>query len=118
MYRKLESVEEKRTEKARGGEGNILTKSIFLQNDFGSSVTHFLFVTIPPGSSVGFHEHSGDEEVYFILEGHGKVRDDEKEYNVGVYDTILTNSGHCHGIENTGQRELKMLALIGKGVKG
>lgn len=114
MFRKFELLGERRSENARGGHGPIISNDIFLENDFGSSMTHLILVTIPPGSSVGFHEHSGDEEIYFILGGHGKVRDDEKEYDVGPYDTVLTNSGHRHGIENTGQEDLKLLAIIGK----
>ena len=114
MYKKLKSLEERKTENARGGNGFIISKDIFLEDDFGSSISHLILVTIPSGSSVGFHEHSGDEEIYFILEGHGKVRDDEEGYDVGPYDTVLTNSGHCHGIENTGDQDLKLLAIIGK----
>jgi len=114
MYKKWELLEERRIEKMRGGRGVTLLKEIFLQQDFGSSMTHLFFVTVPPGGSVGSHEHSGDEEIYYILEGHGRVQDDDKQYDVGPYDAILTNSGHRHGIENTGQKDLKMLAIIGK----
>lgn len=114
MYKKLETLADRSTENARGGRGPIVSKDIFLGDDFGSSISHLIFVTIPRGSSVGFHEHSGDEEIYFILEGHGRVRDDDKEYDVGPYDTVLTNSGHRHGIENTGHQDLKLLATIGK----
>ncbi len=114
MYRKLQLVEEKRIQNARGGHGTTAMKHIFTEEEFGSSMTHLIFVTIPPGSSVGVHEHSGDEEVYFILEGQGRVWDDEKEYPVGPNDTVLTNSGHRHGIENTGKQDLRMLAIIGK----
>ena len=114
MQKKFESLEVRKVDNARGGYGSIYSKDIFFEDDFGGSIANLIHVTVPPGSSVGYHEHSGDEEVYFILEGNGKVRDDEVEYDVGPYDTVLTNSGHHHGIENTGSRDLKLLAIISK----
>lgn len=114
MYKKFESLGERKTENARNGHGPVFSNDIFLGKDFGSSLTHLIIVTIPPGSSVGFHEHTEDEEIYFILQGHATVNDDDKEYEVGPYDTVLTNSGHRHGIKNTGQEDLKLLAIIGK----
>jgi len=114
MFKRIDSIEAKRVENPRGGQGWMVSKEIFGGYDFGSSITHFMYVTIPPGSSVGFHEHSGDEEAYFILEGEGKVCDDERVYDVMPSDTVLTTSGHSHSIENTGQQDLKLLAVIAK----
>ena len=112
MYKGFEKLESTPMEGVRGGQGSMVFQHIFHDNDFLSSISHLILVTIPPGSSVGFHEHSVDEEVYFVLEGQGKVRYDDLEYIVGPFDTVLTTSGHRHGIENTGDRDLKLLAII------
>lgn len=47
-----------------------------------------------------------------ILSGTGLYTDDGKTYEVHAGDTTYCADGHCHGLENTGDGDLKFMALI------
>ena len=69
-------------------------------------------VTIPEGASLGIHWHRGNAESYYILAGTDLYTDDGKTYEVHASDTTYCADGHCHGLENTGDGDLKFMALI------
>ena len=68
--------------------------------------------TLPPGASVGKHEHKGDMEICFFLEGIGKAIDDGVEYELKSGDVNVVYSGHSHEIINTGDTDLVYMALV------
>ncbi len=68
--------------------------------------------TLPPGASVGLHEHKGDMEICFFLEGSGKAIDDGVEYELKPGDVNVVYSGHSHEIINTGDTDLVYMALV------
>jgi len=59
------------------------------------------------------HRHD-EEEVFFIIEGEGKVIVDEKEFRVSPMSAVFIPPGSLHGIENTGDKPLKYLVIIAK----
>jgi len=61
---------------------------------------------------MGFHEHHGDNEVYFILEGQGIYNDDGVEAVVNSGDVCVVKDGQGHSLENTGEKDLHVMALI------
>lgn len=67
---------------------------------------------LEPGSSVGVHEHKGDTEAYYFLEGKGLYTEDGKTCEVEAGDVTLVQDGHCHGIKNIGETPLRFIALI------
>ena len=71
-------------------------------------------VTLPPGSSIGYHQHVGETETYFVVEGNGIFTHNGVESPIGPGEVGLMEVGDYHGIENTGDTDLKMVALIWK----
>ena len=67
---------------------------------------------LEPGACVGFHEHHGEAESYYILSGYGEYDDDGVLYPVEAGDLTYTPDGHGHGIRNTGEEMLEFIALI------
>jgi uncharacterized cupin superfamily protein len=62
---------------------------------------------IPPGvAPYPYHSHSAQWEFYHILEGGGKVRDDEGEHGVTEGDAFLYKPGENHQIVNTGEKDM------------
>lgn len=51
-------------------------------------------------------------EVYYILEGEGIMHIDDEAEQVGPDDTIYIPPNGKQSIENTGDRELKFLAIV------
>ena len=67
---------------------------------------------IYPGSSIGFHQHHGDFETYYILKGEGVADDNGVKTPVKAGDVIYTKDGESHSIENTGTENLEIIALV------
>jgi mannose-6-phosphate isomerase-like protein (cupin superfamily) len=93
------------------GEGYAIARRLFTRADFKSNLFFFTESTLQPGSSYGDHLHRGDEEVYYIVEGHGLMQVDGEEREVGPGDAILTPSGSHHSLSNTGGGVLKVLVI-------
>ena len=74
----------------------------------------FNLLTLIPGSSIGYHVHENESEMFYFIEGNGRVQDDEAFYDVTAGDSMATFSGHGHSVENTGDTDLVILAVIVK----
>lgn len=64
---------------------------------------------VAPGRSTEEHYHPEAEEIYYILEGIGKIRIEEGEKEVGRADGIAILPGKRHKIWNTGNSDLVFL---------
>lgn len=67
---------------------------------------------IPPGGSVGYHQHVGDFEQYYILKGTARVVHNGVEDRLGPGDAMLCREGESHSIENIGETDLEYIAII------
>ena len=74
----------------------------------------FNILTLIPGASIGYHVHENETEMFYFLEGCGRVQDDDKAYDVQAGDSMATFNGHGHSVENTGDTDLLILAAIVK----
>lgn len=64
---------------------------------------------LPPGASTTPHHHPRTEEIYYILEGQGRMRVGTDVRDVVVGDAIAIPPGQSHQITNTGSSVLKFL---------
>lgn len=62
-------------------------------------------------STIGYHKHSGNEEVYYIIEGDGLMTVDGEKKIVGPGDAVITHSGSSHGLKNIGDTDLRILVF-------
>ncbi|MDR0539904.1 MAG: cupin domain-containing protein [Spirochaetaceae bacterium] len=69
-------------------------------------------ITIPPGGSIGYHEHKNEVEFYIIQSGQGLVNDNGVETVVRRGDCVITGNGSSHSIKNTGTAPLVFEAVI------
>jgi mannose-6-phosphate isomerase-like protein (cupin superfamily) len=67
---------------------------------------------LTPGSSVGYHAHEGDYEIYYILSGKGLGNDNGEECTLEAGDSFLTKNGSSHSLENIGDVDLEYIAII------
>ena len=68
--------------------------------------------TIEKGCSLGYHEHHGETETYYILSGEGEYDDNGVKRPVKAGDITITPDGKGHGLANTGETDLAFMALI------
>jgi mannose-6-phosphate isomerase-like protein (cupin superfamily) len=69
-------------------------------------------LNLDPGSSIGYHKHDREEEVFVILKGTAEVDDDGSKKILNQGDSILTGNGAGHSIRNIGKEPLEVLAVI------
>lgn len=67
---------------------------------------------IPPGGSIGYHTHTGDFEIYYILSGTATVNDNGKWDVLRAGDSMTCREGDSHSIENNGDCDLEYVAII------
>lgn len=96
----------------RGGKGTILTTSIVEQDVLADKGRLYTRMTIKPGRSVGYHEHINEREIYYIIKGSGIATDNGTESPINAGDVMVTGNGSSHGIENTGDIDMEVVALI------
>ena len=65
--------------------------------------------TVPPNGSTDEHFHAKTEEIYFILEGEGRMRIETETQQVQVGDAIAIPPGKKHKLWNTGSIPLRLL---------
>jgi mannose-6-phosphate isomerase-like protein (cupin superfamily) len=89
-------------------------------NGGGQTVGYSFFKKVPrlalvfrkralkPGSGIGYHEQKEDE-IYYVLSGHGSMTIDGKAFDVGPGDAILTRPGSSHGLKQAGADDLVIM---------
>jgi uncharacterized cupin superfamily protein len=74
---------------------------------------------LPPGKAqCPFHNHHGDEEMFFIVEGEGELRFGDQRFPIRTHDVIACPPGGrdvAHQIVNTGTTTLRYLAVSTRG---
>lgn len=97
--------------KCHNGKGTILFREVFAKNDFNSAIQFLHETSVMPNSTIGYHKHSGNEEVYFIIEGVGLMEVDGEKKVVCPGDAVITYSGSRHGLKNIGDKDLKIFVF-------
>ena len=96
----------------RGGAGTVTLRHFFKPEDFGAKARLCARLTLPPGASIGTHQHTGEDEVYIITKGTGLLDDGKARTPVAEGDAVLTGRGESHSIANTGAADLEIIAVI------
>ena len=114
MIKHLKDLRQDTISEFRGGKGKIkMTHFLDVEKDeFNAKGRLFSKNVLKPGTSVGFHEHTGDFETYVILSGEGLVNDNGDQKITKPGDVIITRNGEKHSIENIGTFDLEYISLI------
>ena len=101
-----------REDHAKGGEGYILKEPFLGQEELGENCRLFSRMTLPAGCGLGYHEHLGETETYYILSGSGVYNDNGKDIPAEAGDVFFCKDGDGHAMVNTGKYDLSFVALI------
>ena len=87
----------------------------FIAPRIGAKQLGYNLTLVPPGKrAFPFHNHRVNEEMFYIIEGHGEVRIGQDSYPVRAGDIIACPAGGretAHQIINTGKDDLKYLSV-------
>lgn len=91
MIRKPEGIIK---EHAQGGEGSVEFFHVLNADELMGHGTLYAKVVVKPHSSIGYHQHAGNTEPYYILKGRGIFTDnDGTRTEVGPGDACLILPG-------------------------
>jgi len=99
-------------ENMRGGEGKAELGHWFTPEQFGGKVRLCTRLTLPPGASVGNHAHEGEDEIYIVMSGSGKILEGGEWISISTGDAVLTGKGDSHSVKNDGDAPLVIAAVI------
>ena len=72
-----------------GGKGTMHIERLLQSEEMGSGVKMYAKVTIDVDASLGVHQHIGDGESYYILQGRAQMRTYQQQ--VDILDVVLYN---------------------------
>ncbi len=70
---------------------------------------------LPAGAGTAAHHHVKTEEIYYLLEGRGRIRVGDETREVAAGDAVAIPPGAVHQITNTGGTVLKFLCCCAPG---
>ena len=105
-------MEIRRVENMAGGKGHVIIKDLLGEKELNGKCRMYAEVTVEPGCSLGYHEHHGESETFYILQGFGDFEDNGTVRQVKPGDVTFTPSGSGHAMVNTGVSNLIFMALI------
>jgi mannose-6-phosphate isomerase-like protein (cupin superfamily) len=111
MIKRKEEMQHSIREKMRGGAKEVHVLDL-MEKGTMAHCRLFSKMTLIPGASIGEHEHIGETEYYWILQGEGIVTEKDGEHKVKEGDLVITGNGAKHAIRNDGKEDLVFLALI------
>ena len=86
-------------ESLRGGEGTVSFQHFLEPENAYGTGRMFAQLTLPEGASIGYHQHEGEAETFFILEGRAKLNDNGTEVFLEAGDSAVCFAGgfpfHC-----------------------
>ncbi len=113
VYPKADRNPEKDQDVA-GGKGVMYRDKLLLGDRLGGTTTTVSRIVLEPGTSLGYHQHVGDNEMYYILEGNARYTENDIEYNLVPGDMAFCEEGSFHGIVNSGDEIMSFMAVIQK----
>lgn len=103
----------KTVENLGGGKGTAYVHHIVSKDEMLGHGRMYARVVLPPGSSVGWHQHVRDTEPYYILKGEADFIDNDKTVTkVGPGDCCIIQVGQFHSLENNSDSDVEFMALI------
>ena len=96
-----------------GGVGKMKIEKLLDDRQMNGKCKMYARVTLPPGATLGYHEHHGNAEAYFILSGSGVYDDAGAKRVIKAGDVTYTPDGSGHGLDNSeGKEDIVFMALI------
>lgn len=98
----------------RGGDGTVIMEHWMSPDELLGHGRIFSRAIIKPKSSIGWHQHVGEMEAYYILKGEGIFVDNDGTRNKVVPgDLTLINVDESHAIENPSETDdLEIVCLV------
>jgi mannose-6-phosphate isomerase-like protein (cupin superfamily) len=96
---------------AHQGKGTVLSRRVWGVDSFKTKWAFVDHLVLPPDTSIGYHIHEGIEEVYYIMDGTGKMTVDDQTFVVNKGDAIPNKLGGSHGLYNHSSADIEIVVV-------
>lgn len=120
ILRNPEDITESPISNAHGGDGTIQVRQVLgdipgsglpgFPKDFETPVNFVHIVTLPAGTSIGYHEHPNNEEIYYVIKGEATMVCDGDTLLMKEGAIFLIKKGSGHSFENRSEKDI--IALV------
>jgi mannose-6-phosphate isomerase-like protein (cupin superfamily) len=93
------------------GEGWVLFRRLLDQSAFEGMVDFVDFTVIPPGSTIGAHEHHGNEEMYLIVSGRPLMTVNGESRRLARGAVAVVHSGQGHQLANDTAEDIEIFVV-------
>ena len=113
MVRREDECKKDYREKMRDGNGTVeITNFITGPEELCGKGRLFSRIVLKSGTSIGYHVHEKDSELFYFLKGRAKYNDNGEVVDVCAGDVAICPAGSGHGVENAGEETVEMIAVI------
>jgi mannose-6-phosphate isomerase-like protein (cupin superfamily) len=103
---------------AHRGKGTLLFRRLWANDSFKTPWYFVDHCLLPPGTSIGYHQHGDIEEIYSIVSGRGLSTVNGVTWEVKAGDAIPCRLTDSHGIYNNSNEDLEVLVNCVAAEKG
>ena len=112
MVIRVEDMRTETREQMRGGTGQVRLEHIVPNEKLPSKARLFSVTTLEKDCGIGLHEHNGESEVYYVLEGEGVLEDNGVKTTFRKGDCHVCGDGCSHALSNEKEEPLILVAAI------
>ena len=112
MIRKADDCRKETRTAMRGGQGEVHMTVLASKEELLNHARMHDVIELPAGSGIGYHEHTGETEIFYILEGEPTYSDNGIEVTLHAGDVAICPSGEGHSISNNTGNVVRMVATI------
>ncbi|MGI5848848.1 MAG: cupin domain-containing protein [Christensenellales bacterium] len=112
MYIQHDQMQVQQREHLRGGNGITDFLHIVPSEELPAKSRLFSQMSLEKGCSVGRHEHLGETEIYYVLQGEGALDDNGILRPFRKGDCNVCKGGKYHAVSNEKDETLIILAVI------
>ena len=98
-------------ERMHGGAGTAQYRRALRPEVFYTNWSYVDHLVLPAGASEGAHRHEGVEELYYVVNGSGRVRINAESAEIRKGDAVPVLLNEVHSFANTGDSDLELLIV-------
>ena len=94
-----------------GGKGTVQYRRALGPEVFRTNWGYVDHVAIPPSASLGYHRHSLQEEIYYVISGRGRVVISGETAAIAAGDAVPVRLREAHAFENHASDVLELMVI-------
>ena len=112
MFIKADEMQSKPRVRLRDGYGTTDFLHLIPDEYMPKKTRLFSVMSLEKGCSVGRHDHAGETEIYYVIEGEGIINDNGTIRPFRKGDCNVCGNGDFHAVSNENDETLKIVAVI------